>query len=114
MFRSAMDSAGLQFSIECHPIGEPVFVDPGMWENRESFRYRRCYRPAQRACPLFANCGRRRSAILQDLGPVRNAATWLAGALRLKARRPPDPTKLAYGHRRPIVLVRNRLHEARA
>ena len=32
MFRSAMDSAGLQFSIECQPIGEPVFVDPGMWE----------------------------------------------------------------------------------
>jgi signal transduction histidine kinase len=32
MFRSAMDSAGLQFSIDCQPIGEPVFVDPGMWE----------------------------------------------------------------------------------
>src|SRR5262249_15446843 len=32
MFRSAMDSAGLQFSIACDPIGEPVFVDRGMWE----------------------------------------------------------------------------------
>ena len=32
MFRSAMDSAGLQFSISCEPIGEPVFVDRGMWE----------------------------------------------------------------------------------
>ena len=32
MFRSAMDSAGLQFSVECQPIGEPVFVDRGMWE----------------------------------------------------------------------------------
>ncbi len=32
MFRSAMDSAGLQFSVECQPITEPVFVDRGMWE----------------------------------------------------------------------------------
>ena len=32
MFRSAMDSAGLQFSVECQPIAEPVFVDRGMWE----------------------------------------------------------------------------------
>jgi K+-sensing histidine kinase KdpD len=32
MFRSAMDSAGLHLSIDCQPIGEPVFVDSGMWE----------------------------------------------------------------------------------
>ena len=32
MFRSAMDGAGLQFSVECQPIAEPVFVDRGMWE----------------------------------------------------------------------------------
>ena len=32
VFRSAMDSAGLQFSVECPPIVEPVFVDRGMWE----------------------------------------------------------------------------------
>jgi len=32
LFRSAMDSAGLTFSVECQPIGEPVFVDRGMWE----------------------------------------------------------------------------------
>jgi PAS domain S-box-containing protein len=32
MFRSAMDSAGLQFSIECQPIAEPIFVDREMWE----------------------------------------------------------------------------------
>jgi PAS domain S-box-containing protein len=32
MFRSAMDSAGLQFSVECQPIAEPVFVDREMWE----------------------------------------------------------------------------------
>jgi PAS domain S-box-containing protein len=32
MFRSAMDSAGLQFIVDCQPIGEPVFVDRGMWE----------------------------------------------------------------------------------
>src|SRR6185295_15376784 len=32
MFRSAMDSAGLQFSVACEPISEPIFVDRGMWE----------------------------------------------------------------------------------
>jgi DNA-binding NtrC family response regulator/signal transduction histidine kinase len=32
MFRSAIDSAGLQFSVNCLPIGEPVFVDREMWE----------------------------------------------------------------------------------
>jgi PAS domain S-box-containing protein len=32
MFRSAMDSAGLQFSVECQPIAGPVFVDRSMWE----------------------------------------------------------------------------------
>jgi PAS domain S-box-containing protein len=32
MFRSAMDSAGLQFSVECQPIAGPVFVDRAMWE----------------------------------------------------------------------------------
>jgi PAS domain S-box-containing protein len=32
MFRSAMDSAGLQFSVDCQPITEPIFVDRSMWE----------------------------------------------------------------------------------
>ena len=32
MFRSAMDLAGLQFSVECQPIADPVFVDRSMWE----------------------------------------------------------------------------------
>ena len=32
MFRSAMDSAGLQFSVECQPVAEPVSVDRAMWE----------------------------------------------------------------------------------
>ena len=32
MFRSAMDGAGLQFSVECQPIADAVFVDRGMWE----------------------------------------------------------------------------------
>jgi PAS domain S-box-containing protein len=32
MFRSAMDSAGLRFSVDCQPIAEPVFVDRSMWE----------------------------------------------------------------------------------
>jgi PAS domain S-box-containing protein len=32
MFRSAMDSAGLRFYVDCQPIAEPVFVDRGMWE----------------------------------------------------------------------------------
>jgi PAS domain S-box-containing protein len=32
MFRSAMDGAGLQFSVECQPIADTVFVDRGMWE----------------------------------------------------------------------------------
>ena len=32
MFRSAMDNAGLKFSVECQPIAEPVYVDRDMWE----------------------------------------------------------------------------------
>ena len=32
MFRSAIDGAGLQFSVECQPIADAVFVDRGMWE----------------------------------------------------------------------------------
>jgi DNA-binding NtrC family response regulator/signal transduction histidine kinase len=32
VFRSAMENAGLQFLVECPPIGEPVYVDRDMWE----------------------------------------------------------------------------------
>ena len=32
MFRSAMDGAGLRYSVECQPIADAVFVDRGMWE----------------------------------------------------------------------------------
>ena len=32
VFRSAMDKAGLRFSVECEPIGEPVYIDRDMWE----------------------------------------------------------------------------------
>jgi DNA-binding NtrC family response regulator/signal transduction histidine kinase len=32
VFRSAMESAALQFLVECPPIGEPVYVDRDMWE----------------------------------------------------------------------------------
>ena len=32
VFHSAMDNAGLRFSVECSPIGEPVYVDRDMWE----------------------------------------------------------------------------------
>ena len=32
VFRSAMESAGLQFSVACEPIPEPVYVDHDMWE----------------------------------------------------------------------------------
>ena len=31
-FRSAIESAGLQFHVDCQPIGEPVRVDRSMWE----------------------------------------------------------------------------------
>ena len=31
-FRSAMENAGLRFSVECYPIAEPVYVDRDMWE----------------------------------------------------------------------------------
>jgi PAS domain S-box-containing protein len=31
-FESAMHNAGLRFSVECQPIGEPVYVDRDMWE----------------------------------------------------------------------------------
>ena len=32
VFRSAMENAGLRFSVECAPIAEPVYVDRDMWE----------------------------------------------------------------------------------
>src|ERR1700723_1920390 len=32
VFRSAMEGAGLLFSVECPPIAEPVYVDRDMWE----------------------------------------------------------------------------------
>lgn len=32
VFRSAMENAGLQFTVECLPISEPVYVDRDMWE----------------------------------------------------------------------------------
>ncbi len=31
-FRSAIESAGLQFTVECAPLGEPVHIDRSMWE----------------------------------------------------------------------------------
>jgi PAS domain S-box-containing protein len=32
VFRSAVENAGLRFSVECQPIGEPVYLDRDMWE----------------------------------------------------------------------------------
>jgi K+-sensing histidine kinase KdpD len=32
VFRSAMENAGLRFSVECPPIAEPVYVDHDMWD----------------------------------------------------------------------------------
>jgi DNA-binding NtrC family response regulator/signal transduction histidine kinase len=32
VFRSAMENAGLRFSVECRPLLEPVYVDRDMWE----------------------------------------------------------------------------------
>jgi PAS domain S-box-containing protein len=32
VFRSAMEKAGLRFSVECEPLDEPVYVDREMWE----------------------------------------------------------------------------------
>src|SRR5262249_59636787 len=32
VFRSAIENAGLRFSVECQPITEPVYVDRDMWE----------------------------------------------------------------------------------
>ena len=32
VFRSAMENAGLRFSVECQPIAEPVYVDRDLWE----------------------------------------------------------------------------------
>src|SRR5579875_1030355 len=31
-FRSAIENAGLILSVDCSPLGEPVYVDRGMWE----------------------------------------------------------------------------------
>jgi PAS domain S-box-containing protein len=32
VFRSAMEKAGLRFSVECEPLTEPAYVDRDMWE----------------------------------------------------------------------------------
>lgn len=32
VFRSAMEKAGLRFSVQCEPLQEPVYVDREMWE----------------------------------------------------------------------------------
>ncbi|HET7665621.1 MAG TPA: response regulator, partial [Mycobacterium sp.] len=32
VFRSAIDKAGLTFTVDCPPLGEPVYVDREMWE----------------------------------------------------------------------------------
>ena len=32
VFRSAMEKAGLTFTVDCQPLGEPVWVDRVMWE----------------------------------------------------------------------------------
>jgi len=32
VFRSATDRAGLKLVVECDPLGQPVYVDPDMWE----------------------------------------------------------------------------------
>jgi len=32
MFQSAMERAGIRFVVDCHPPGEPVWVDRDMWE----------------------------------------------------------------------------------
>jgi hypothetical protein len=32
VFRSAMDRAGLEFTVDCRPLAEPVYLDRGMWE----------------------------------------------------------------------------------
>ena len=31
-FRSALENAGLQLEVDCPALGEPVYVDPSMWE----------------------------------------------------------------------------------
>jgi PAS domain S-box-containing protein len=32
VFRSAMERAGLEFTVDCEPLAQPVFVDRDMWE----------------------------------------------------------------------------------
>lgn len=32
LFRSAVTAAGLEYSVDCPDLGEPVYVDPAMWE----------------------------------------------------------------------------------
>jgi signal transduction histidine kinase len=31
-FRSAVERGGLRFDVDCPPLPEPIYVDPGMWE----------------------------------------------------------------------------------
>jgi PAS domain S-box-containing protein len=33
VFRSAIERAGLTFTVDCPPLGEPVYIDRDMWEN---------------------------------------------------------------------------------
>ncbi|MCE3235531.1 MAG: multi-sensor hybrid histidine kinase, partial [Vampirovibrio sp.] len=32
MFRSAIEKAGLEFQVDCHPLAEPIYIDWDMWE----------------------------------------------------------------------------------
>lgn len=32
IFRSAIERAGLEFEVDCSPLRQPVYLDPGMWE----------------------------------------------------------------------------------
>jgi len=32
VFRSAMEKAGLRFTVDCEPLSEPIYVDRNMWE----------------------------------------------------------------------------------
>jgi PAS domain S-box-containing protein len=32
VFRSTIESSGLRLAVDCSPLPEPVYVDPGMWE----------------------------------------------------------------------------------
>ena len=64
VFRSAMENAGLRFSVECPPLAEPVYVDRDMWEKVVSNLLSNAFKfTFEGAVTVTSETGRRRCRI---------------------------------------------------